>query len=90
MTKREIVLKIADETDLKQVHVSKIIQLFLDTLVEALSKGDKIELRNFGVFKTKVRKAKKGRNPRTNEAVPVPERRVVVFRSGLVMKQKIK
>jgi len=52
--------------------------------------GDKVELRNFGVFKIKERRARFGRNPRTGQSVPVPPRKVVVFKSGLEMKQKVK
>jgi nucleoid DNA-binding protein len=90
MTKKDIVLKIVEATDLKQVDVKKVVQLTLDIMIDALSKGERIELRNFGVFKVKERKKRIGRNPRTGETVPVPERKVVVFKPGLVMKQKAK
>ena len=90
MTKREIVLKIADETDIKQIDVMVTVQKTLDSIVESLSKGERVELRNFGVFKVKSRKAKKGRNPRTGEFVPVPEKKVVAFKPGLTMKEKVK
>lgn len=95
MTKRDIVLKIsqelkkADEKNIKQVDVGKVMQSILDTIIESLSEGKKVELRNFGVFKIKSRKPKKGRNPRTGELVPVPQRKVVVFKPGLVMKRKV-
>lgn len=90
MTKKDIVEKIVAETELKQVDVKKVVQLTLDYMIDALANGEKIELRNFGVFKVKNRKQRLGRNPRTGEAVPVPERKVVVFKPGLVMKQKVK
>ncbi len=90
MTKKDIILKIADETGLKQADVRLVVQKTFDLMTEALVMGDKIELRNFGVFKVKERKPRVGRNPRTGEAVPVPPRRVVVFKPGLEMKQKIK
>jgi len=93
VTKRDIVLIIADQMkgeDIKQKDIMSIVQRTLDIIVDSLAQGKKIELRNFGVFKVKSRKAKKGRNPRTGEAVPVPERKVVVFKPGLVMKAKIK
>ncbi len=90
MTKKDIVLKITDMTGIKQVDVKKIVQLTFDVIIEALERNEKIELRNFGVFKLKERRARLGRNPRTGESVPVPARRVVVFKSGLEMKQKIK
>ena len=90
MTKKDIVLKIADESKFKQVVVKKVVHRVFDVMLEALLKGDKIEIRNFGVFKIKKRKPRIGRNPRTNQPVPVPERKTVVFKPGLEMKQRIK
>jgi nucleoid DNA-binding protein len=90
MTKKDIVLKITDATGIKQVDVKKIVQKTFDVIVDALIQGDKVELRNFGVFKIKERRARFGRNPRTGQSVPVPPRKVVVFKSGLEMKQKVK
>ena len=90
MTKKDIVLKVSDETNLKQIDVKKIIQKTFDCIIEALIRGEKIELRNFGVFKVKQRRSRMGRNPRTNQVIPVPPRKVVVFKAGLEMKQKIK
>lgn len=90
MTKKDIILKVSDESNLKQTDVKKIVQKTFDYMVEALVRGEKIELRNFGVFKIKERKSRTGRNPRTGQVVPVPPRKVVVFKPGLEMKQKVK
>jgi nucleoid DNA-binding protein len=90
MTKKDIILKVSDETSLKQTDVKKIVQKTFDYMVEALVRGEKIELRNFGVFKIKQRKSRTGRNPRTGQVVPVPPRKVVIFKPGLEMKQKVK
>jgi len=90
MTKKDIILRVSDETNLKQIDVKKVVQKSFDCIVEALIRGEKIELRNFGVFKIKQRKSRTGRNPRTGQAVPVPPRKVVVFKAGLEMKKKIK
>ncbi|MBL7155656.1 MAG: integration host factor subunit beta [Candidatus Omnitrophica bacterium] len=90
MTKKEIVTNIADQTDIKQVDVKKTVQMTLDLIVEALTKGDTVELRNFGIFKVKSRKPRMARNPKTGESVPVPEKKVVTFKSGLMMKEKVK
>lgn len=90
MTKKDIVLKVSDETNLKQIDVKKIVQRTFDCIIEALIRGEKIELRNFGVFKVKQRRSRTGRNPRTNQVIPVPPRKVVIFKAGLEMKQKIK
>jgi nucleoid DNA-binding protein len=90
MTKKDIVLKVSDETNLKQIDVKKIVQRTFDCIIDALIRGEKIELRNFGVFKVKQRRSRTGRNPRTNQVIPVPPRKVVIFKAGLEMKQKIK
>lgn len=90
MTKRDIVLKIAEDADLKQIDVKEVVQRTLDCITEALSKGQTVELRNFGVFKVKERKPRTGRNPKTGTTVPIPGKRVVSFRSGMIMKKKVR
>lgn len=90
MRKRDIVLKISQDTEIKQVVVKEVVQRTFDTIFEALKNGKRIELRNFGVFQVKKRKKRIGRNPKTGEVVPVPERRTVVFKPGLEMKKYIK
>ena len=90
MTKKDIILKVSDGVNLKQIDVKKVLQKSFDCITEALERGEKIELRNFGVFKIKQRKSRTGRNPRTGQVVPVPSRKVVVFKPGLEMKKRIK
>jgi len=90
MTKKEIVLKISEETNLKQVDVKKVVQKTFDHIIEALSKGQTVELRNFGVFKVKTRKSRIGRNPKTGASVPIPEKKVVAFKVGMVMKKRVR
>ncbi len=89
MRKRDIVLRISQDTGIKQVVVKEIVQRTFDTILESLKEGKRIELRNFGVFQIKRRKRRIGRNPKTGEVVPVPERRVVTFKPGLEMKKYI-
>ena len=90
MTKKDIVLRITDMTGIKQGDVKRVVQKTFDVIVDSLVRIEKVELRNFGVFKIKERKARFGRNPRTGQSVPVPPRKVVVFKPGLEMKRKIK
>ncbi|MBU0758867.1 MAG: integration host factor subunit beta [Candidatus Omnitrophica bacterium] len=90
MTKKDIVVKLAGESGIKQIDVKKVVQMTFDIIVDALAKGEKIELRNFGVFKTKSRKGRMGRNPRTGQQVPVEPKRVAIFKPGMVMKAKVK
>jgi nucleoid DNA-binding protein len=90
LTKRDLVIRISSETGLVQQQVFAVVQKTLDYISEALAKGDKVELRNFGVFEVKVRKARVGRNPNAPETdVPIPERSVVKFKSGKEMRAAV-
>ncbi|MBU0650604.1 integration host factor subunit beta [bacterium] len=89
MTKRDIATQVAEKTGVTQLVVQKVIQETLDYVVQSLSEGRNIELRNFGVFKVKVRQGRIGRNPRTGEEVPIPPKKVVVFKPGKVMKDRV-
>ena len=89
LTKRDIVEKVAEQTGMNQFRVKPVVQKTFDTIADALIKGDRVELRGFGIFKTKSRKARKGRNPRTGDSVPVPAKRAVVFKAGMELKKKV-
>src|SRR5271170_7122528 len=90
LTKRDLVVRISEETGLIQTQVFDVVQKTLDYIAEALSKGDKVELRNFGVFEIKVRKARVGRNPNKPEAdVSIPARAAVKFRAGKEMRIEV-
>lgn len=77
MTKKDIVMKVSNETNLTQIDVKKIVQRTLDVILESLERGETVELRNFGVFKVKSRRGRLGRNPRTGQEVSVPEKRLL-------------
>jgi nucleoid DNA-binding protein len=90
LTKRDLVTRISNETGLVQQQVLDVVQKTLDYIAEALSKGDKVELRNFGVFEVKIRKARVGRNPNAPATdVPIPERCVVKFKPGKEMRAEV-
>ncbi len=89
ITKKELIDRIADGTATKRVQVKKIVQQFLDEIVAELGKGNRLEFRDFGVFETKLRKARKAQNPKTLEPVEVPEKRTVKFKVGRLMKQRL-
>src|SRR6266851_5253855 len=90
VTKRDLVIRISNETGLIQQQVLDVIQKTLDYIAEALAKGKTVELRNFGVFEVKVRKARIGRNPNAPETdVPIPERAVVKFKPGKEMREAV-
>ena len=90
MTKRDLVIRISNETGLVQQQVLDVIQKTLDYISQSVAQGRKVELRNFGVFEVKVRKARVGRNPNAPETdVPIPERAVVKFKPGKEMREKV-
>jgi nucleoid DNA-binding protein len=90
MRKRELVVKIAEQTGIKQIDVNKCIQKFFELAMEALISGERLEFRDFGVFKVVKRMPKVGRNPKNpQQVVQIPERKVVVFKQGKMMKQKM-
>jgi nucleoid DNA-binding protein len=90
LTKRDLVIRISEETGMIQQQVLDVVQKTLDHIAEALAKGEKVELRNFGVFEVKVRKARIGRNPNAPATdVPIPERSVVKYKPGKEMRAEV-
>lgn len=90
MTKKEIVKQISDRIGLTQLKTKEIVQQTFDAIVKTLLEDGRIELRNFGVFEVKKRKARKARNPRTGEKVFVPPKAVVTFKPGKEMEEKVR
>jgi integration host factor subunit beta len=89
ITKKELIDRIADNTNTRRVQVKRVVQQFLDEIVNELGKGNRLEFRDFGVFESKVRKARKAQNPKTLQPVAVPEKRTVKFKVGRLMKQQL-
>jgi len=90
LTKRDLVVRISLETGLIQQQIMEVVQKTLNYIGEALARGDKVELRNFGVFEVKVRRARVGRNPNAPTAVvAIPQRSVVRFRPGKEMRAQV-
>ena len=90
MTKKEIVKQISDRIGLTQLKTKEIVQQTFDAIVETLIEVGRIELRNFGVFEVKQRKARKARNPRTGDKVDVPPKNVVTFKPGKEMEERVR
>jgi len=89
VTKKELVDRIAEKTKEKRVIVKRIVQGFLDEIIEELGRGNRLEFRDFGVFETKERAARIAQNPRTLQRVRVPPKRTVKFKVGRLMKMKL-
>jgi len=88
-TKRDMVERIAEQVGVTGVQAREIVQATLDSMVETLAATGRIELRNFGVFSVKVSAPRKARNPRTGETVMIAERKVVKFKPGKAMTDKV-
>jgi nucleoid DNA-binding protein len=90
VTKKEIVKQISERANLTQLKTKEIVQWTFDAIVETLIEEGRIELRNFGVFEVKRRKARKARNPRTGAKVDVEPKNVVTFQPGKEMEEKVR
>jgi integration host factor subunit beta len=89
ITKKELIDRISDATSDRRVQVKRVVQRFLDEIVNELGRGNRLEFRDFGVFETKLRKARKAQNPKTLAPVEVPPKRTVKFKVGRLMKQRL-
>src|SRR5262245_42361631 len=89
ITKKELVNRIADQTGQTKVVVKDILQRFLDEIIDELAQGNRLEFREFGVFEVRGRAARKAQNPRTLEKVAVPAKRVVKFKVGRMMRERV-
>ena len=89
ITKKELVNRIAEQTGQTKVVTKEIIQRFLDEIIGELAQGNRLEFRDFGVFEVKPRRARRAQNPRTLEKVDVPPKRVVKFKVGRLMKERV-
>jgi len=89
ITKKELIDRIAERTGSKRVVVKRIIQNFLDEIVDELGRGNRLEFRDFGVFESRLRAERIAQNPKTLERVHVPTKRTVKFKVGRLMKQKL-
>ena len=89
ISKKEIVKTVSERHGLTTTQTAQIIQVFMDQIIEELSRGNRIEFREFGIFELKRRKPRIARNPKTGASVHVPEKTVVSFKPGKVMKQRV-
>jgi integration host factor subunit beta len=90
LNKSDLIIKIANlNASIYQKDATKIVNVFFDTITKALSRNERVELRGFGVFDVKKRKARIARNPKNGDAVAVPEKKVPYFRMGKGMKDRL-
>lgn len=89
VTKKELVHRIAEQTGVTKVVAKEVIQSFLNSIIDELAEGNRLEFREFGVFESRERAARLAQNPRTLEKVPVPAKRIVKFKVGRLMRKKV-
>jgi integration host factor subunit beta len=89
ITKKELIDRIAELTQAKRVLVKRVVQSFLDEIVGELSRDNRLEFRDFGIFETRTRSSRIAQNPKTLERVQVPSKRSVKFKMGRLMKAKL-
>ena len=90
MTKKDIVRQISEKIGETQLKTKDIVQRTFDAIVDTLLETGRIELRKFGVFEVRQRKARKARNPRTGDPVEVPPKNVVTFKPGKIMEERVR
>ena len=89
MTKAELVEEVARVSELTKKHSEIIVNTVFDSIIEALRKDEKIELRGFGSFRIRQRRSRQGRNPKTGDKVDVPAKRIPYFKPGKELKELI-
>ena len=89
LTKADLIEEVLRVTELPRKESESIVETIFDSIIGALQKGEKIEIRGFGSFRTRQRNARIGRNPKTGTEVPISPRRVMVFKPSAILKQRI-
>jgi len=89
LTKAELVREVAEKTGMTKKDTALLVNALFETIMDALSKGEKVQIAGFGIFEVKERAERVGRNPRTGEEIKIPPRKVPVFRVGKELKTKV-
>jgi integration host factor subunit beta len=89
MTKAELVEKVAEKIQLTKKQTETVVNMLLNSITEALSEGDKVELRGFGSFRLRNRNPREGRNPKTGDTVQIPAKRVPFFKAGKELRDMV-
>ena len=89
MTKAELVDNVAEKVNLTKKQTEVIVNILFNSITEALSQGDKVELRGFGSFRIRSRNPREGRNPKTGDAVHIPAKKVPFFKAGKELREMV-
>ena len=89
MNKTELVAAVAQKTGLTKKDAERVVNATVDTVVEAMKKGEKVQISGFGIFEVKTREARVGRNPRTKETIQIPASRQPIFKASKTLKDAV-
>ena len=89
MNKSELITSMAEKSQLTKKDTEVALKAFIDSVEEALEKGEKVQLVGFGTFETRERAAREGRNPRTKETIQIPASKAPVFKAGKEFKERV-
>ena len=89
MTKTELIAAVAEKSGLTKKDAERVVNATFETLTESLKKGDKVQISGFGIFETKEREARVGRNPRTKETIQIPASRMPAFKASKTLKDSV-
>ena len=89
MTKKELISAVAEKAGLKKAAAEKAVNAAIEAVVEAISKGERVNIPGFGIFNIRERKERKGRNPRTGKEIKIPARKVVAFTAAKALKEAV-
>ena len=89
MNKTELIAAVAEKSGLTQKDAERVVNATFETLTESLKKGDKVQISGFGIFETKEREARVGRNPRTKETIQIPASSMPAFKASKTLKDSV-
>ncbi len=89
MNKNELIAAIAEKTGLTKKDTERVVSATFETITAELVKGERVQMSGFGIFETKTRAARTGRNPVTKQSIEIPESRVPVFKASKTLKDQI-
>lgn len=89
MNKTELIASVAEKSDITRKDAEKVLSAVLDTIVEVVANGDKVQIVGFGTFEQRIRKERSGCDPRTGESITIPETRVPAFKAGKAFKESV-
>ena len=89
MNRTELIAAVAEKSNSTKKDADKIVSAFVDTIIESIAKGEKVQMVGFGTFEQKIRKERKGVNPRTHEETLIPEKKIPVFKPGKAFKEAV-